>query len=179
MTAPLYERMAVIGCGLIGSSIARAARANGLVGEIVAVRRAAPRCASGWRPSDWRTVSATTLARLASAPTSSSSPCLRYRSARPPQAAAESFAPGATVTDVGSVKQAVSEAFAAVGRDDVFFIPGHPIAGLESSGPDAGFADLFESRWTILTPQARADAAYLARSSASPPSGPAWAPTSS
>jgi cyclohexadieny/prephenate dehydrogenase len=68
--------------------------------------------------------------------------------------------PGATVTDVGSVKAAVAEALAAAAPAGVFVIPGHPVAGTEQSGPDAGFATLFENRWTILTPQKREDAPY-------------------
>nr|MDQ2861539.1 prephenate dehydrogenase/arogenate dehydrogenase family protein [Pseudomonadota bacterium] len=76
--------------------------------------------------------------------------------------AAGALKSGATVTDVGSVKAAIAEAFAKVIPADVFVIPGHPIAGSEESGPDAGFAAMFEGRWTILTPQARKDAPYLA-----------------
>ena len=56
----------------------------------------------------------------------------------------------------------MAEAFAQLLPANVFAIPGHPIAGTEQSGPDAGFASLFEGRWTILTPQARDDAALLA-----------------
>jgi cyclohexadieny/prephenate dehydrogenase len=77
------------------------------------------------------------------------------------QAAAAGFKPGATVTDVGSVKGAVAEALAAACPDNVHVIPGHPIAGTEQSGPDAGFAELFQSRWVILTPEARDDEAYV------------------
>ena len=70
-------------------------------------------------------------------------------------------AKGAIVTDVGSVKASVAEAMQANAPDGVFIIPGHPIAGTEQSGPDAGFAELFENRWTILTPLAD-DAEYRA-----------------
>jgi cyclohexadieny/prephenate dehydrogenase len=75
--------------------------------------------------------------------------------------AAHALKPGATVTDVGSVKAAVGEALAAALPDTVYLVPGHPIAGTEQSGPDAGFAALFQKRWTILTPQAREDEPYL------------------
>jgi cyclohexadieny/prephenate dehydrogenase len=78
------------------------------------------------------------------------------------RAAAPALKPGATVTDVGSVKAAISEAFAQVLPDSVYAIPGHPIAGTEQSGPDAGFAKLFEHRWTILTPSSRKDGPYRA-----------------
>ena len=59
---------------------------------------------------------------------------------------------GAVLTDVGSVKGHFVEAMAGRIRDDIHFIPGHPIAGTENSGPEAGFAALFENRWCVLTP---------------------------
>ena len=63
--------------------------------------------------------------------------------------------PGATVTDVGSVKQAVVDAVAPHLPAGVHFIPGHPMAGTEYSGPRSGFATLFQNRWWLLTPAAR------------------------
>jgi len=71
--------------------------------------------------------------------------------------------PGATVSDVGSVKQAVIEAVAPHMPHGVHFIPAHPIAGTEFSGPEAGFASLFDGRWAILTPLPGADAAAVER----------------
>jgi cyclohexadieny/prephenate dehydrogenase len=72
--------------------------------------------------------------------------------------------PGATLTDVGSTKSSVAEAFRAHAEalSKVFVIPGHPIAGTEQSGPDSGFAELFENRWTILTPFESDDEHYAA-----------------
>lgn len=61
--------------------------------------------------------------------------------------------PGATLTDVGSVKQCVIEDVEPFLRPDIYLVPGHPIAGTEQSGPDAGFAELFAGRWCILTPK--------------------------
>jgi cyclohexadieny/prephenate dehydrogenase len=82
-------------------------------------------------------------------------------------AAAEQIAPhlkaGAIVTDVGSVKRAVRDAVSPFLPEGVHFIPGHPIAGTEQSGPDAGFASLFENRWMILTPDADADLGAIER----------------
>jgi cyclohexadieny/prephenate dehydrogenase len=78
------------------------------------------------------------------------------------QGLAHALAPGATVTDTGSVKAAVAEGLSRLDRPDVFVVPGHPIAGAERSGPDAGRAGLFRGRWTILTPQDRQDAPYRA-----------------
>ncbi len=74
--------------------------------------------------------------------------------------AAAGIAPGATVTDVGSVKGAIAEELAAAVSAGVHVVPGHPIAGTENSGPDAGLVDLFEGRFTILTPQSRTDPDY-------------------
>ena len=60
---------------------------------------------------------------------------------------------GAIVTDVGSVKSAAIEALLPVAAEPcVHFVPGHPVAGTEHSGPEAGFAELFRDRWCILTP---------------------------
>ncbi len=69
---------------------------------------------------------------------------------------------GAIVTDVGSVKQAVVEAVSAALPAHVYFVPGHPLAGTEHSGPDAGFATLFQNRWQILTPLPDQGVAYPA-----------------
>ena len=74
------------------------------------------------------------------------------------------LAPGVTVTDVGSVKQVVIDAVGPHMPDHAHFIPGHPLAGTEQSGPRAGFAELFDNRWTILTPpQGGADSGAVAR----------------
>jgi cyclohexadieny/prephenate dehydrogenase len=59
---------------------------------------------------------------------------------------------GAVLTDVGSVKGHFVDALAGHVRDDIHFVPGHPIAGTENSGPQSGFAELFEDRWCVLTP---------------------------
>jgi cyclohexadieny/prephenate dehydrogenase len=74
-------------------------------------------------------------------------------------AIAPQLQPGATLTVVGSVKGAVAQAFACAPRG-VHAIPAHPIAGTELSGPDAGFAELFHNRWTVLTPLASSDPDY-------------------
>jgi cyclohexadieny/prephenate dehydrogenase len=159
MNQPIYAKLAVIGCGLIGSSVVRAARARGAVGGI-AVHDAEPSARARLRalgiadevfddPAD--AVRGADLVLFATPPLSIG-----------PAAAgvAGALEPGATVTDVGSVKTAVVQALAETMPPNVFVIPGHPIAGTESSGPDAGFATLFEDRWTILTPRATDDPAY-------------------
>ena len=160
MTGPvLYERLAIVGCGLIGSSVARAARARGIVGAIAI--------------HDASAAVRERVVALELADTVFADPCEAVQDAdlvifaTPPLAIGPAAAgvaahlrPGATVTDVGSVKAAVSQAFAEVLTADVFVIPGHPVAGAETSGPDAGFATMFDGRWTILTPQDRADGPY-------------------
>jgi cyclohexadieny/prephenate dehydrogenase len=160
MASVIYPKLAVIGCGLIGSSIVRAARAAGVV-DRVAVADASPEAR-------------TRIAALGFADEVTDDPAAAVRDADlvvfavPPLAmgsvgeqAAPALKPGATVSDVGSVKAAVAEALRAVLPENVFLVPGHPIAGTEQSGPDAGFAELFQNRWVILTPQPREDDPYL------------------
>jgi len=157
----LYARMAVIGCGLIGSSVVRAAREKGCVGEIVV---------SDASPDVLERVQALGLAdRVVADPADAvegadlivfATPVMAVAGAM--KAAARAISPGATVTDVGSVKGSVAEALTAAAPDGVFVIPGHPIAGTEHSGPDAGLAELFEGRWVILTPREADDPAYAA-----------------
>ncbi|HEX3885864.1 MAG TPA: prephenate/arogenate dehydrogenase family protein [Phenylobacterium sp.] len=161
MSQPVYGRMAVIGCGLIGSSVIRAARAAGAVGEVAV--------------ADASEAHRARIVELGYADAVTADPAQAVKGADlvvfavPPMAmgeAARAAAPGvkagATVTDVGSVKAAVAQALAANLPETCFIVPGHPIAGTEQSGPDAGFAELFHNRWTILTPQARTDAPYQA-----------------
>jgi len=156
----IYPRMAVVGCGLIGSSVIRAAREAGVVGHVfVADASEAHRArivelgyADQVTGDIGEAVKDADLVVLAV-------PVLAMGEAA--QAAAAFLKPGATVTDVGSVKGSVAEAMAKVLPGDVFVIPGHPIAGTEHSGPEAGLAELFQNRWVILTPQPRDDAPYV------------------
>ena len=158
--SPIYRRVAVLGCGLIGSSVLRAARAAGC-GETYAAYDA--------KPDVRDRVAALGLAEVFDTPQAAAAGADLVLIAAPPAAIgpiagqiAASLAPGATLTDVGSAKQAVLDAFIAVAPEGVFAIPGHPIAGTEQSGPDAGFAELFNGRWAILCPLPRDDAPYLA-----------------
>ncbi len=160
MAGVIYPKIAVIGCGLIGSSVIRAARERGVVDHVaVADANAVHReriVELGFADMVTGDIAqAVTDADLVIFAV----PVLAMGQAA--QAAAAAMKPGATATDVGSVKGSVSEALAAALPANVFIIPGHPIAGTEHSGPDAGLAELFENRWVILTPQPRQDAAYL------------------
>jgi cyclohexadieny/prephenate dehydrogenase len=159
MSQPVYAKAAVVGCGLIGSSVARAAREYGAVGELAVAEasEAARARVAALGLADVVTADAAEAARdadlvLFAVPVMSMGEAAR--------AAVAGQKPGATVTDVGSVKGSVAEALAGACPEGVHVVPGHPIAGTEQSGPDAGFAELFQNRWTILTPQARSDPAY-------------------
>ena len=159
MPAPIYAKMAVVGCGLIGSSVIRAARAAGVVGEIVVAEASEAARARIVELGYADAVTGDAAQAVAGADlVVFAVPVMSVGDAA--QAAAVGLKPGATVTDVGSVKGAVADALNAACPDSVFVVPGHPIAGTEQSGPDAGFAELFQNRWTILTPDPRTDAPY-------------------
>ena len=161
MAKILYPKLAVVGCGLIGSSVIRAARAAGVVGQVAAYD-ASPHARE-------RIVALGFADVVAEDPSEAVRGADLVIFATPPLAigpaaaqVAAALKPGATISDVGSVKAAVAEAFAKSAPATCFAIPGHPIAGSEQSGPDAGFADMFQGRWCILTPQVRTDEAYAA-----------------
>ena len=155
----IYPKLAVIGCGLIGSSVVRAARAHGVVGRIAVADSSADvraRVAALGLADDVVEDPADAVRDADLVIFATPSLAIEAAAAR----AAPALKPGATVSDVGSVKAAIAEAFSRTLPAEVFAIPGHPIAGSEHSGPDAGYASLFEGRWTILTPQDRLDQPY-------------------
>ena len=161
MAGVIYPRMAVVGCGLIGSSVILAARQAGVVGEIAVADASAAHRARIVELGYADLVTGDIAEAVADADlVVLAVPVLAMGQAA--AAAAPALKPGVTVTDVGSVKGSVAEALAAALPAGTFIIPGHPIAGTEQSGPDAGFAELFQKRWVILTPQARQDDPYLA-----------------
>ena len=154
----LFNRLALIGTGLIGASIARAAKAQNAVGSVVATARS---------PQTRRRVAELGIADqvvetnaeavegadlvIVCIPVGASGPVAAEIGPR--------LAPGAIVSDVGSVKGSVVRDMAPHLPGHVHFVPAHPVAGTEYSGPDAGFAELFVNRWCILTPPADADQA--------------------
>jgi cyclohexadieny/prephenate dehydrogenase len=159
---PLFNRLALIGVGLIGSSIARAARAQGVVRSITATARS---------PATRRRVAELGLADQVVETNAAAVEgadlvivCIPVGASGP---VAQEIAPhlqaGAIVSDVGSVKGAVLRDIAPHIPAGVHLVPAHPVAGTEYSGPDAGFAELFVNRWCILTPPADADTVAVER----------------
>ena len=158
----VYQRVALIGLGLIASSMAHAMRAAGLVGEIVGHAQSAQTRAVALEIGLCDRVYATAAEAVAGADLV----VLAVPVGAMAAIAAEigpHLTPGVTVTDVGSVKQAVIAAVAPHLPAGVHFIPGHPMAGTEYSGPRSGFATLFENRWWLLTPADDADPSAITR----------------
>lgn len=149
--AQVYERVALIGLGLIASSMFWSIKRGGLAGEVTgyarteATRETARRIGLCDRVCDTaiEAVEGADLVVL----------CVPVGAMG---AVAEEIAPhlkpGATVTDVGSVKAAVIEAVLPHIPEGVHFVPAHPLAGTEHSGPTSGFAELFDNRWCLLVP---------------------------
>jgi cyclohexadieny/prephenate dehydrogenase len=153
---PLFERIALIGVGLIGSSLARLIKRDGLAGHVVG-------CAKSRASLD-------TVSELGIVDSTSDDPAEAARGAdlviictpvgicgAIAERLAPGLRPGAIVSDVGSVKQAVIDAVTPHIPEGVHFVPAHPVAGTEHSGPEAGFASLFENHWCILTPPTGCD----------------------
>jgi cyclohexadieny/prephenate dehydrogenase len=160
MPEPLFDKIALIGIGLIGSSLARVIRREGLARHVAISTR-----------------SAATLARageLGLGDSYSTDPAVAVTDAdfvvvsvpvgasgEVAEAIAPALKPGAIVTDVGSTKGSVITQMQPRLPANVHFIPGHPLAGTEKSGPDSGFAELFENRWCVFTPLPGTDPAAL------------------
>ncbi len=158
----LFERIALIGIGLIGSSIARDIKELGLARDVVVSTRSE------------ETLKRAEKLELGTSYTTSVADAVREADlviVSVPVGASEDVAKqiaphlkaGAIVTDVGSTKASVIAQMAPHMPQHVHFIPGHPLAGTEKSGPDAGFAGLFRDRWCIFTPLPGTDAAALDR----------------
>jgi cyclohexadieny/prephenate dehydrogenase len=157
---PLFGKVALIGIGLIGSSIARALRQLPLAGTVVAADRSDSVVA---RVRELGIADEATT-DMASAVTDADlvilcAPVGAYAALA--EAIAPALEPGAILSDVGSVKRHVHEVVGPLVPPGVHFIPGHPMAGTEHSGPAAGFAELFAGRWCMLTPEPQVDPAAI------------------
>lgn len=151
--APTISRLAVIGAGLIGGSVARAAKAAEAVRTVVVtdasadarkrVREIGKSFADAVAETSAEAVKDADLVVIA-VPVGACGDVAKE--------IAEHLKPGAILSDVGSVKASVARDVAPFVPKGVHFIPAHPVAGTENSGPDAGFAELFVNRWCILTP---------------------------
>jgi cyclohexadieny/prephenate dehydrogenase len=160
MSDLFFERVAFIGIGHIGSSLARLLRREKIAGTIVACAR--------------RKETLDTALRLKVADEVTDDPAVAVKNADLVVIAtplstyvelgkiiAPHLKAGAIVTDVGSVKELVVRDFAPLLPKGVHLVPGHPVAGTENSGPESGFAEVFQNRWCILTPVPGGDADAL------------------
>ncbi len=152
MAEPLFRRLALLGIGLIGSSVARIAKQRGdIAAEVVANART---------QASLDRVTALGIAdrvELDPARAVQGADCVML--CAPVGAFADlaaqiapHLAPGAVLTDVGSTKQSVIRDVGPLVPEGVHFVPAHPVAGTEYSGPDSGFTTLFEGRWALVTP---------------------------
>ncbi len=161
-TGPMFDRIAFIGIGLIGSSLARIVRRDGLAGKVAVAAR--------------KQETLDTVMRLGLADEVTTDPAEAVKDADivfictpmgAYEAVAKAIAPalkqGAIVTDVGSVKLPAIAAVKPHLPAGVHFVPGHPLAGTEHSGPESGFPELFEGRWLLLTPEEDTDPAAVAK----------------
>jgi cyclohexadieny/prephenate dehydrogenase len=158
----IYDRVALIGLGLIASSMGHAMKAAGIAGHVAGYAKTAETRAVARELEFCDSVSASAADAVQDAdlvvlavPVGVMGDIAREIGPH--------LKPGATVTDVGSVKQAVIEAVAPHMPPGVHFVPGHPLAGTEYSGPRSGFATLFQNRWWLLTPLTQADIGAVAR----------------
>lgn len=150
-TPPLFEKIAFIGIGLIGSSLARVIRRDNLVEHISVAARTQKSLdtATALGFADSTSLDVAEVVRDADVVML----CSHLGTyAEIAERMAPALKPGAIVSDVGSVKAAVIEILRPQLPDGVHLVPGHPVSGTEYSGPEAGFAELFDGRWCILTP---------------------------
>ncbi|WP_308916508.1 prephenate/arogenate dehydrogenase family protein [Jannaschia sp. LMIT008] len=149
----IYDRVALIGLGLIAGSMGLRMRQDGLAGEVVGYARSErTRAVAARRGLVDRTVDDAAAAVLDADLVVLCVPVGAMGAVA--AAIAPHLKPGATVSDVGSVKRDVIVAVGPHVPDGVHFVPAHPIAGTEQSGPEAGFPELFDNRWCLLTPAA-------------------------
>ena len=151
----MFKKICIIGCGLIGSSLARAAKKNKLAEKIVSSNRTEEinkkvielKIVDESNSDTRKMVINADLIIIATPLSSYESIILKIK---------DSLKNGSILTDVGSVKGVILNLIEKYVPENVSWIPSHPIAGTEESGPEAGFSELFKNRWCILTPSKKA-----------------------
>ena len=147
----MFKKVCIIGCGLIGSSLARAIKKNGLSNKIVSSNRSDTvnkkvielKIVDESSPDTKKMAEDSDLIIIATPLSSYENVILKIK---------DTLKNGTILTDVGSVKENIINLVDKAIPKNVSWIPSHPIAGTEESGPEAGFSELFENRWCILTP---------------------------
>jgi len=161
----MFDKLALIGIGLIGSSIARATRLKGLAKSIAISTRKQETLDEARSLGLGDFYSLDPIAAVKGADLVML--CIPVQAYGPVMEQIGPYlAAGAILSDVGSVKQYVTKQMAPLTPKGVHLIPGHPIAGTEHSGPSAGFPELFINRWCVLTPEAGIDQAAVSKLSA-------------
>ena len=152
MTQPVYDRVALIGLGLIASSMFWAMKRGGLAGEVTGYARS-----QATRDTAREIGLCDRVCDSAAEAAEGADLVVLCVPVGAMGGVAKEIAgvlkPGTTVSDVGSVKRSVISAVAPHLPDDVHFVPAHPLAGTEHSGPESGFAELFDNRWCIIVPE--------------------------
>jgi len=151
----MFKKVCIIGCGLIGSSLARAIKKHNLSEKIVSSNRSdivnkkvlELKIVDNSSSDTQKMVNDSDLIIIATPLSSYENVILKIKN---------SLKNGMILTDVGSVKERVISLVEKAIPKDVSWIPSHPIAGTEESGPEAGFSELFKNRWCILTPSKKA-----------------------
>ena len=152
----MFEKVCIIGCGLIGSSLARAIREQNLSSKIVSSNRSdlinkkvlQLKIVDDSSSDTKKMVKESDLIIIATPLSSYEEVILKIKN---------SLKSGSILTDVGSVKESIIGLIEKHVPENVSWIPSHPVAGTEESGPDAGFSKLFENRWCILTPSKKSN----------------------
>jgi len=153
----MFKKVCIIGCGLIGSSLARAIKKNNLAEKIVSSNRSDAvnkkvielKIAEDSNSDTKKMVDGSDLVVIATPLSSYEDVILKIKN---------SLKKGVILTDVGSVKENITNLVEKNISEDISWIPSHPIAGTEETGPEAGFSELFQNRWCILTPSKKAKA---------------------
>ncbi len=160
--APIYNRVALIGLGLIASSMFWAMKRHGLAGEVTGFARSEATRSTAREIGLCDRVCDSAIEAVQDADLV----VLCVPVGAMGSVAAEiapALKPGATVSDVGSVKKAVIDTVGPHLPEGVHFVPAHPLAGTEHSGPTSGFAELFENRWSLIVPVEGSDRAAVDR----------------